>query len=137
MWRSKRQFFNLENNNESPVYFTERLPPNNPNILNLARNQGITAVTNDCEVQLIVLNENGGVTFRPVYSSKHIEQLKGLLFKCKIRNPACPVSIRQLMEHVYPVLMVNLLSAISLIENGHVKSSTGYTPEGKSVNCKE
>ena len=46
-----------------------------------------------------------------------LSSFKRLLLKCRIGNQAYLVSIQQLMEHVYPVLIVKFLNAITLIEN--------------------
>ena len=90
MWRSKRQLFNLKNKKKKPVYFTECLAPQNRNLLNLVRDKGIKAVTHNFEVQLIVANGNGGVTFRPVYSSKDLEQLEKNAVKMQNRLSRVP-----------------------------------------------
>ena len=47
-------------------------------------------VTINCKVPLIVPNENGGVKFRPVHSSKDIEQLEKAAVKMQNRQSRVP-----------------------------------------------
>ena len=138
LWRSKRQLFNLKNKKKKPAYFTECLPPQNRNLLNLARDKGIKAVTHNCKVQLFVANENGKVTFRPVYSSKDIEQLEKAAVKMQNRQSRLP----DVGSATNGARVSSSNGEVTQRYNtdrkrGHGNSSTGYTPEGKSVMCKE
>ena len=58
-----------------------------------------------------------GLNFGLVIHQKILSSLKRLQLKCKIDIQDYLMSISHLFEHVYPVLMVNLLNAITLIEN--------------------
>ena len=97
---------------------------------------GIRAVTNCCEVQLIVPNENIWVTFRPVYSSKDFKRLGKVAVKLQNKQP--PEVISTINEARVSSTNGELAQRYnSDRKRGLGNSSTGYTPEVNAVNCIE